>query len=171
MRLLRLSGALLIVPQTSNSYFICNDPRIIDAIFARLRNYVRRITNLSVLVHLSLAQNGQKSGADYPKNIAGTEITSVVDLTTGYDSTNPPTYQPSMPLSSGHMIQFRGELKSNGTKIVLTIRYVDSRPTQALILIGKLVPAGLNQRHVVMNDPLHNAYSLFLSLGKILLGR
>ncbi|KAJ3854843.1 hypothetical protein EV368DRAFT_35994 [Lentinula lateritia] len=93
--------------KTSNSYFICNNPGIIDAIFARLRNY-----------------NGQKSGADYPKNIAGAEITGVVDLTTGFDSTNPPTYQPSMPLSSGHMIQFRGELKSNGTKIVLTIRYV-----------------------------------------------
>lgn len=168
---MRSSGALLIVPQTSNSYFICNDSRIIDAIFARLRNYVRRLSNLRVLIRLSLAQNGQKSGADYPKTIAGAEITSVVDLTTGYDSTNPPTYQPSMPLSSGHMIQFRGELKSNGTKIVLTIRYVDFKPTQALILIGKLVPAGLNQRHVAMNILFHDAYSLFLSLGKILLGR
>ncbi|KAJ3913861.1 hypothetical protein F5877DRAFT_93012 [Lentinula edodes] len=102
--------------KTSNSYFICNDPRIIDAIFARLRNYVRRI--------------------NYPKNIAGTEITSVVDLTTGYDSTNPPTYQPSMPLSSGHMIQFRGELKSNGTKIVLTIRTSGTEPKVKYYLEG-----------------------------------
>ncbi|KAJ3881494.1 hypothetical protein F5051DRAFT_106628 [Lentinula edodes] len=105
--------------KTSNSYFICNDPRIIDAIFARLRNY-----------------NGQKSGADYPKTIAGAEITSVVDLTTGYDSTNPPTYQPSMPLSSGHMIQFRGELKSNGTKIVLTIRTSGTEPKVKYYLEG-----------------------------------
>ncbi|KAH7877806.1 uncharacterized protein C8R40DRAFT_1159300 [Lentinula edodes] len=102
--------------KTSNSYFICNDPRIIDAIFARLRNYVRRI--------------------NYPKNIAGTEITSVVDLTTGYDSTNPPTYQPSMPLSFGHMIQFRGELKSNGTKIVLTIRTSGTEPKVKYYLEG-----------------------------------
>jgi phosphoglucomutase len=50
-------------------------------------------------------------------------ITSVVDLTTGYDSTNPPTYQPSLPLSSGHMIQFRAK-KKDGTKVVLTTRFV-----------------------------------------------
>ncbi|KAJ4488314.1 hypothetical protein J3R30DRAFT_3654599 [Lentinula aciculospora] len=87
--------------KTSNSYFVCNDSQTIDAIFAKLRNY-----------------NGQDSGVNYPKNIAGLEITSVVDLTTGYDSTNPPTYRPSLPLSSGHMIQFRGEQRSSGNKII-----------------------------------------------------
>lgn len=59
----------------------------------------------------------------YPKEIADLTITSIVDLTTGYDSTNPPTYQPSLPLSSGHMIQFRAENKE-GMKFVLTIRSV-----------------------------------------------
>ncbi|KAJ3795961.1 hypothetical protein GGU11DRAFT_817363 [Lentinula aff. detonsa] len=105
--------------KTSNSYFMCNDPQIIDAIFARLRNY-----------------NGKSPGADYPKKIAGLEIISVVDLTTGYDSTNPPTYQPSLPLSSGHMIQFRGEQKSEGTKIVLTIRTSGTEPKIKYYLEG-----------------------------------
>lgn len=58
----------------------------------------------------------------YPKQIAGLNITSILDLTTGYDSTNPPTYKPSLPLSSGHMIQFRAQ-NADGMKIVLTTRY------------------------------------------------
>ncbi|KAJ6618234.1 hypothetical protein B0H10DRAFT_2164164 [Mycena sp. CBHHK59/15] len=70
----------------------------IDKIFERLRNY----------------DSGPKPA--YPHEIAGLAITSVVDLTTGYDSTNPPTYKPSLPLSSGHMIQFKSEKKEDGTK-------------------------------------------------------
>ena len=63
----------------------------------------------------------------YPKSIAGLEVTSVVDLTLGYDSTNPPTYKPSLPLSSGHMIQFRAASK-DGLKIVLTTRTSGTEP-------------------------------------------
>ncbi|KAK7023829.1 hypothetical protein R3P38DRAFT_2531749 [Favolaschia claudopus] len=95
--------------QTSNSYFVCKDPSTIDKIFERLRNYHSDTTPA------------------YPKQIAGMAITSVVDLTTGYDSTNPPTYKPSLPLSSGHMIQFRAR-KEDGTKLVLTIRTSGTEP-------------------------------------------
>lgn len=63
----------------------------------------------------------------YPRTIAGLEVTSVVDLTLGYDSTNPPTYKPSLPLSSGHMIQFRAASRE-GLKIVLTIRTSGTEP-------------------------------------------
>lgn len=66
-----------------------------------------------------------ESPHSYPREIAGLHITKIVDLTSGYDSSNPPSYEPSLPLSSGHMIQFRAENKINGTKIVLTIRYVE----------------------------------------------
>jgi len=104
--------------KTSNSYFICNDPKIVDAIFSRLRNY-----------------HNQNAGPDYPSHIAGFEITSVVDLTTGYDSNNPPTYKPSLPLSSGHMIQFRGG-KSEGSRIVLTIRTSGTEPKIKYYLEG-----------------------------------
>ncbi|KAE9407098.1 Phosphoglucomutase, first 3 domain-containing protein [Gymnopus androsaceus JB14] len=107
--------------KTSNSYFICNDPQIVDTIFFRLRNY-----------------HDQKSGPgpNYPQSIAGLEITGVVDLTTGYDSSNPPSYEPSLPLSSGHMIQFRGEQKFDGTKIVLTIRTSGTEPKIKYYLEG-----------------------------------
>ncbi|KAG6889788.1 hypothetical protein C0992_004206 [Termitomyces sp. T32_za158] len=94
--------------QTSNSYFICTDPPTIDKIFARIRLYDHA---------------GSQAGPSYPREIAGLAVTSVVDLTTGYDSTNPPTYKPSLPLSSGHMIQFRAENAVEGTKVVLTMRY------------------------------------------------
>jgi len=98
--------------ETNNSYFVCDDPLIIDRIFARLRCY-----------------DGQGSSGrpNYPKSIAGMEVTSVVDLTLGYDSTNPPTYKPKLPLSSGHMIQFRAASK-NGFKIVLTTRTSGTEP-------------------------------------------
>lgn len=71
----------------------------------------------------------QASGfvAQYPTCIANFVVNAVIDLTTGhgYDSTNPPTYQPRLPLSSGHMIQFRAQSKDDmDMTIVLTIRWV-----------------------------------------------
>jgi len=105
--------------QTNNSYFICDDPLVIDQIFAQLRNY-----------------DGQRSGRpNYPRFIAGLEVTSITDLTLGYDSTNPPTYKPSLPLSSGHMIQFRAASKE-GLKVVLTIRTSGTEPKIKYYLEG-----------------------------------
>ena len=63
----------------------------------------------------------------YPKSIARLQVSSVVDLTLGYDSSNPPTYKPSLPLSSGHMIKFRATSK-DGFKIVLTVRTSGTEP-------------------------------------------
>jgi hypothetical protein len=70
---------------------------------------------------------GPSGRPNYPKSIAGFEVTSVVDLTLGYDSTNPPTYKAKLPLSSGHMIQFRAASK-DGFKIVLTTRTSGTEP-------------------------------------------
>jgi hypothetical protein len=70
---------------------------------------------------------GSDKSPSYPKSITGLEVTSVVDLTLGYDSTNPPTYKPYLPLSSGHMIQFRAASKE-GLKVVLTIRTSGTEP-------------------------------------------
>ncbi|KAJ6500366.1 hypothetical protein C8R45DRAFT_820604 [Mycena sanguinolenta] len=95
--------------QTLNSYFVCKDPSTIDKIFERLRNY---------------HSNAKPA---YPQEIAGLKITGVVDLTTGYDSTNPPTYKPALPLSSGHMIQFRAK-QEDGIKVVLTTRTSGTEP-------------------------------------------
>lgn len=71
----------------------------------------------------------------YPEQIAGLTITSVVDLTIGYDSTNPPSYKPSLPLSSGHMIQFRAGRKLDGMMVVLTIRYQSTHLTAMCLLL------------------------------------
>ena len=67
---------------------------------------------------------GTPGHPSYPKTIAGLSVTSVRDLTIGYDSANPPTYKPVLPLSSGQMVQFRAESPTDGTKITLTTRYV-----------------------------------------------
>ncbi|KAI0051141.1 hypothetical protein FA95DRAFT_1580867 [Auriscalpium vulgare] len=93
--------------QTSNSYFVCHDPAIIDRIFAHIRNFD------------GVAVEGRPS---YPQSIANLNVTSVRDLTIGYDTSNPPTYKPTLPLSSGHMIQFRAASEDDGVKIFLTIR-------------------------------------------------
>lgn len=80
---------------------------------------------------------GSSKSPSYPKSIAGLEVTSVVDLTLGYDSTNPPTYKPSLPLSSGHMIQFRAASKEE-LKVVLTTRTSGTEPKVRIreLLVG-----------------------------------
>lgn len=105
--------------QTNNSYFVCNDPTTTNAIFARLRKY-----------------DSSESTRSYPKEIAGLHITRIVDLTTGYDTSNPPSYEPSLPLSSGQMIQFRAESKTKGVNIVLTIRTSGTEPKIKYYLEG-----------------------------------
>jgi len=92
--------------ETSNGYFVCTSPVVIDKIFARIRNY----------------DDSDDDAPSYPREIASFVITSVMDLTTSYDSRNPPTHKPSLPPSQGHMIQFRATCPTDGTKIVLTTR-------------------------------------------------
>ncbi|KIK40910.1 hypothetical protein CY34DRAFT_24604 [Suillus luteus UH-Slu-Lm8-n1] len=102
--------------ETSNSYFICTDPLVIENIFRKIRS----------------------SGRSYPSSIGGLQIRSVVDLTEGhgYDSTNAPTYQPKLPLSLGHMIQFRASSDSDDSRIVLTIRTSGTEPKIKYYLEG-----------------------------------
>ncbi|KAI0747847.1 phosphoglucomutase first 3 domain-containing protein [Daedaleopsis nitida] len=107
--------------QTSNSYFICTETRTIDAIFARIRDFDGKATSET---------------PSYPKSIAGLTVTSVRDLTVGYDSANPPTFKPTLPLSSGHMIQFRAENREDGTKITLTTRTSGTEPKIKYYLEG-----------------------------------
>ncbi|KAL1947532.1 hypothetical protein VTO73DRAFT_13256 [Trametes versicolor] len=108
--------------QTSNSYFICTDPPTIDSIFARLRNYDGR------------APPG--GTPHYPSTLGGLAVTRVRDLTVGYDSGNAPSCKPELPLSSGHMIQFRAENVADGTKITLTTRTSGTEPKIKYYLEG-----------------------------------
>ncbi|KAL4249554.1 phosphohexose mutase family protein [Abortiporus biennis] len=106
--------------QTSNSYFICDDPVKTDRIFSRLRDHDGKSSN-----HPS-----------YPTCIAGLTVNRVVDLTVGYDSANAPSFKPSLPLSSGHMIQFRAESLQDGTRITLNIRTSGTEPKIKYYLEG-----------------------------------
>jgi len=98
--------------KSSNGYFTCREPAKIDAIFHRIRNF---------------AADGEKDRT-FPSSIAGVPIVSVVDLTLGYDSRNAPSYTPSLPLSSGHMIQFRAGRPEDSVKIILTTRTSGTEP-------------------------------------------
>lgn len=106
--------------KSNNGYFICYDSAKIDAIFHRLRNYVP----------------GQEKDRSYPLTIGGLPITRVVDLTLGYDSQNPPTYEPSLPLSSGHMVQFRAGRDQDEARLMLTIRTSGTEPKIKYYLEG-----------------------------------
>lgn len=104
--------------ETRNSYFTCNDPTTIDAIFAHLRHYVGTSSSPQ-------ATWRSPSGAAYPGSIGTLPIKSVRDLTSpfNYDSRFAPSYEPDLPVSTGHMITFRaGSVKENGVAITLTIR-------------------------------------------------
>jgi len=107
--------------ETRNSYFICSDTIKIDKIFEGLRNFEKSL-------HPSTKQ--------YPRSIAGLTVVSVINLTAGheYDSTNAPTHTPRLPLSSGHMIQFRA--KSVDVSVVLTIRTSGTEPKIKYYLEG-----------------------------------
>jgi len=106
---------------TSNSYFVCHDPSTIDRIFSRLRNYHGSST---------------KDHPSYPGSIANLTITGVRDLTIGYDTSNPPSYKPLLPLSSGNMVTFRARDKKTRNKIVLTIRTSGTEPKIKYYLEG-----------------------------------
>ncbi|KAI6167200.1 hypothetical protein EDD17DRAFT_1543402 [Pisolithus thermaeus] len=108
--------------ETKNSYFVCSDPVTIDHIFWGIRHFQE-----------------SDSTVRYPASIAGLTVNSVIDLTAGYgyDSTNAPSYQPRLPLSSGHMVQFRAQSTNDpDIKIVLTVRTSGTEPKIKYYLEG-----------------------------------
>ncbi|KAF8876038.1 hypothetical protein CPB84DRAFT_1796184 [Gymnopilus junonius] len=109
--------------KTRNSYFICNDPGITDKIFSHIRNYEAPLSS-------------ETSRPAYPKSLAGLDIYRIIDLTTGYDSGNPPSYSPVLPISSGQMIQIRAGNKSQGISISLTLRTSGTEPKIKFYLEG-----------------------------------
>jgi len=65
----------------------------------------------------------------YPSDLANLTVTSVRDLTIGYDSSNPPLFKPTLPLSSGNMITFGAKDETTRQEVVLTIRHVCGPPS------------------------------------------
>lgn len=104
--------------RTSNGYFICHESASIEAIFRRLRNWKPDIF------------------PSYPSVIVGLNITRVIDLTLGHDTANPPSYEPTLPLSDGQMIQFRAQSNDGGINVTLTIRTSGTEPKIKYYLEG-----------------------------------
>lgn len=122
--------------ETSNSYFICNDPPTIDTIFARLRAYNATPSDTAA----GAVWRNPATGATYPRAIGSLKITSIRDLTSGYgfDSSRPPPYEPILPVSGAHMITFRaGSTETDGVSITLTIRTSGTEPKIKYYLEGQ----------------------------------
>ncbi|XP_014675565.1 PREDICTED: phosphoglucomutase-2-like isoform X1 [Priapulus caudatus] len=88
---------------TNNSYYICHDQTVIDAMFQRIRDY--------------------EGTGSHPKACGKYEIKNIRDLTTGYDN-NQPDNKPILPVDpKSHMITFTF---TNGC--VATIRTSGTEP-------------------------------------------
>ncbi|KAH9946369.1 phosphoglucomutase 1 [Epithele typhae] len=74
----------------------------------------------------------------YPPTLAGLAVTAVRDLTEGhgYESANAPSCAPTLPLSSGQMIQFRAERRADGVRVTLTTRTSGTEPKIKYYLEG-----------------------------------
>ncbi|KAK4701303.1 phosphoglucomutase, partial [Phenoliferia sp. Uapishka_3] len=108
--------------ETSNSYFICRDSAKTDRIFSMLRfgGVVSKTVDKSVPLPIKL-----------PETLAGFKITYLRDLTIGYDSSNPPSFKPTLPIDpSSHMISFAlGDTeKGDGVRVTGTVRTSGTEP-------------------------------------------
>jgi len=98
-----------------------------DSIFYRLRHFtVDEVSSLKTT---------------YPTTIANHAVYGVRDLTAGYgyDSSNPPTYLPRLPLSGDQMITFKAKSISGdlaASFVILTIRASGTEPKIKLYLEG-----------------------------------
>ncbi|KDR81365.1 hypothetical protein GALMADRAFT_239221 [Galerina marginata CBS 339.88] len=140
--------------QTKNSYFICNDPKVTDEIFSHIRRW----------------GSSGSTGTTYPDTLAELPINRIIDLTTGYDSGNPPAYLPSLPLSSGHMVQFRASSCSNEINLVLTLRTSGTEPKIKIYLEGngrdsKLVDQQLSKAITDISEKWIRADKYSLKMG------
>jgi phosphoglucomutase/phosphopentomutase len=97
---------------SNNSYIICKDPQLTARIFDKIRysaNPKEKQDSSVVDGKRKLGDiKGAKFALSYPEQLAGVKVTQIRDLTIGYDSSNPPTYSPSLPISSSsQMLTFR----------------------------------------------------------------
>ncbi|KAF9532444.1 phosphoglucomutase 1 [Crepidotus variabilis] len=102
--------------ETYNGYFKCDKSTIIEEIFYSIRH--------------------QSKSQTYPTSLGGFQIYRIIDLTTGYDSGSPPLFKPTLPLSSGHMIQIMGKQLDSSNTFFLTLRTSGTEPKIKFYLEG-----------------------------------
>lgn len=104
--------------KTSNSYFVCRDPAKTDRIFFELRYGPSARPNSSSSPVLAI-----------PKTLGGFAISYLRDLTVGYDSSNPPSFTPSLPVDpKSHMISFGISNAGEGVEVTGTVRTSGTEP-------------------------------------------
>ncbi|GAA5852110.1 hypothetical protein JCM8547_000160 [Rhodosporidiobolus lusitaniae] len=114
---------------TSNSYFICRDPKKTDRIFAQLRYGVDEVD----LHNPPSISSFRLTPGSPTATLASLPLTYLRDLTIGYDSSSPlgpsHAFQPSLPTDpTAHMISFR--VSSNGGEVAVegTVRTSGTEP-------------------------------------------
>ncbi|SCV69727.1 BQ2448_1121 [Microbotryum intermedium] len=113
--------------KTSNSYFICRDPKKTDRIFSKLRFG----TNAPPTTAKEM-----RDRLKLPKTMAGYPVVWFRDLTVGYDSANAPSFEPRLPIDEkSHQISFKvgGE---DGVEVVGTVRTSGTEPKIKFYLEG-----------------------------------
>ena len=97
---------------SNNSYVICKDPLLTARIFDKIRYGATPKEKQDSSAADGKRKTGFVMGAKYatayPEKLAGVKVVGIRDLTIGYDSSNPPLYTPSLPISSSsQMLTFR----------------------------------------------------------------
>ncbi|KAK4057257.1 hypothetical protein OIO90_001754 [Microbotryomycetes sp. JL221] len=118
---------------SSNSYFICRDPKITNRIFNKLR--FDSSSDLQILSNLKDYEYRLR----LPIQLGGYDVTYIRDLTVGYDSSNGPTFEPDLPVDKhAHMISFAvGDRdQGDGVQVTGTIRTSGTEPKIKFYLEG-----------------------------------
>lgn len=99
-----------------NSYYIVPEPAVTDKVFERVR---------------SLAK-------PYPTNIGQFTVNAWRDLTIGYDSTNPPSFEPILPITpDDQMIQVEASTGQAGEGVRFTARGSGTEPKLKVYIEGR----------------------------------
>ncbi|GAA6061545.1 hypothetical protein JCM10212_002752 [Sporobolomyces blumeae] len=119
---------------TSNSYFICRDPKKTDRIFSQLRFGQPDVDS----------KTASAQQLRFPTTLASYPLTLMRDLTIGYDSSQPgPDHVPRLPVDrSAHMISFEvgsrtGEDDDDDVQVVGTVRTSGTEPKIKFYLEAK----------------------------------
>jgi phosphoglucomutase len=95
-------------------------------------------TSISLIQDPVLIAASPVDSLKLPTTLGGFKVTYFRDLTVGYDSSNPPTFKPSLPIDpKSHMISFAvGSVDTgDGVEVTGTVRTSGTEPKVRLDLL------------------------------------